>query len=124
MRAAFRLGTVLGLAMGLSWGLPAAPSGPVLPPKALRDSVRVPATNPSAAVQPPSDSTRNPTLGSAGNQASTAKPDSLSLRPKSRSDSVIVAKHQFNHQEQIITGSVIMTCLALMLVAMNNYNPR
>jgi len=37
---------------------------------------------------------------------------------------VIVAKHQFNHREQIITGSLIMTCLAVMLVAMNNYNPR
>ena len=44
--------------------------------------------------------------------------------PKSRSDSVIVVKHHFNHREQIITGSVIMTCLALMMVAMNNYNPR
>jgi len=116
VRAAFRLALSLGLAAGISWGLPAAPSGPVLPPKAIRDSVRVPAANPSAAAQPPSDTTRNP--------ASTAKPDSLSLRPKSRSDSVIVAKHQFNHREQIITGSVIMTCLALMLVAMNNYNPR
>jgi hypothetical protein len=52
-----------------------------------------------------------------------AKSDSA-LRPKSRSDSVIVVKHRFNHREQIVTGSVIMACLALMLVAMNNYNPR
>ena len=44
--------------------------------------------------------------------------------PKSRSDTVIVVKHHFNHREQIITGSVIMTCLALMMVTMNNYNPR
>ena len=43
---------------------------------------------------------------------------------KSRSDSVIVVKHHFDHREQIITGSVIMTCLALMMVTMNNYNPR
>ena len=27
-------------------------------------------------------------------------------------------------REQIITGSVVMTCLALMMVVMNNYNPR
>jgi hypothetical protein len=46
------------------------------------------------------------------------------VQPKSRSDTVIVVKHAFNHREQIITGSVIMSCLALMLVAMNNYNPR
>lgn len=44
--------------------------------------------------------------------------------PKSRSDTVLVVKHSFNHKEQIITGSVIMTCLALMMVTMNNYNPR
>ncbi|MDB5050151.1 MAG: hypothetical protein JWO30_3222 [Fibrobacteres bacterium] len=51
--------------------------------------------------------------------------DTLAVTPpKSRSDTVIVVKHAFNHREQIITGSVIMTCLALMLVTMNNYNPR
>lgn len=47
-----------------------------------------------------------------------------SSRPKSRADTVLVVKHQFHHREQIITGSVVMTCLALMLVVMNNYNPR
>ncbi len=53
--------------------------------------------------------------------------DSLTLVkqiPKSRSDSVQVVKHGFNHREQIITGSVVMTCLALIMVTMNNYNPR
>jgi hypothetical protein len=48
----------------------------------------------------------------------------LANRPKSRTDSVIVVKHSFEHREQIITGSVIMTCLMLMMVSMNNYNPR
>lgn len=43
---------------------------------------------------------------------------------KSRTDSLIVVKHSFEHREQIITGSVIMSCLMLMMVAMNNYNPR
>lgn len=57
-------------------------------------------------------------------QASATPSDTLAKTPKSRADSVIVPKHRFNHREQIITGSVIMTCLALMLVAMNNYNPR
>ena len=46
------------------------------------------------------------------------------IAPKSRTDTVIVVKHSFNHKEQIITGSVIMSCLMLMMVAMNNYNPR
>jgi hypothetical protein len=43
---------------------------------------------------------------------------------KSRVDSVQVVKHDFNHRQQIITGSVVMTCLALIMVTMNNYNPR
>lgn len=116
MRARFRLGLCLGLAMGLSCGAPAAQTAPTSPPPASRDSARVTPPNPPAGLQTPPDSTRNAAL--------KAKPDSLSLRPKSRSDTVIVAKHQFNHREQIITGSVIMTCLAVMLVAMNNYNPR
>ena len=29
-----------------------------------------------------------------------------------------------DHITQVVTGSVVMTCLALMLVTMNNYNPR
>lgn len=43
---------------------------------------------------------------------------------KSRVDSIKVVKHNFNHREQIITGSVVMICFALVLVTMNNYNPR
>jgi hypothetical protein len=51
--------------------------------------------------------------------------DSTSVQTaKSRTDSLIVVKHSFEHREQIITGSVIMTCMVLMMVAMNNYNPR
>lgn len=45
-------------------------------------------------------------------------------RPKSRADTVLVVQHSFNHRQQIITGSVVMSCLAMMLVIMNNYNPR
>ena len=41
-----------------------------------------------------------------------------------RVDTVVVVKHQFNHREQIITGSVIMACLVGILAVMNNYNPR
>ncbi|MDB5105820.1 MAG: hypothetical protein JWP91_3509 [Fibrobacteres bacterium] len=54
----------------------------------------------------------------------TAKDSLATAPPKSRADTVIVAKHSFNHREQIITGSVVMSCLMLMMVAMNNYNPR
>ena len=39
-------------------------------------------------------------------------------------DSVIVVKHSFKHKEQVIVGGVIMASLALILVAMNNYNPK
>jgi hypothetical protein len=56
--------------------------------------------------------------------AAPPKDTAAAVKPKSRSDTVIVVKHEFHHREQIITGSVIMSCLALILVAMNNYNPR
>ncbi len=54
--------------------------------------------------------------------ASVAK-DSTRLNP-SRADSVVLIRHRFNHKEQIITGGVIMACLAVMMAVMNNYNPR
>jgi hypothetical protein len=52
-----------------------------------------------------------------------ATQDSI-VRPKSRADTVLVVRRSFDHREQLITGSVIMTCLAMMMVIMNNYNPR
>lgn len=79
-----------------------------------------PAATPRAAdtaAAPRPDSPAPATRTQAGTQ------DSLSS-PKSRADTVLVVKHRFNHREQIITGSVVMTCLALMMVVMNNYNPR
>lgn len=45
-------------------------------------------------------------------------------RKQGRADSVVLIKHRFNHKEQIITGGVIMACLAAMMAVMNNYNPR
>ena len=43
---------------------------------------------------------------------------------KSRADTTLVVMHHHNHRQQIITGSVIMACLAGVMVMMNNYNPR
>ncbi len=39
-------------------------------------------------------------------------------------DSLIVIRRGFNHKEQVMVSGIIMSCLALMLVTMNNYNPR
>jgi hypothetical protein len=72
----------------------------------------------SAADAP--DSGRADTLSIANTGADSASGQAA----KSRTDSLIVVKHSFEHREQIITGSVVMTCLMLMMVAMNNYNPR
>jgi hypothetical protein len=33
-------------------------------------------------------------------------------------------KRDYDHKEQIIVGSMIMTFFAILLVAMNNYNPK
>jgi hypothetical protein len=81
-----------------------------------------PTPNPPAASRPAADSSASarPAAQAGSNPAAQ---DSLSV-PKSRADTVLVVKHRFNHREQIITGSVVMTCLALMMVVMNNYNPR
>lgn len=43
---------------------------------------------------------------------------------KTRADTARVVEHHFNHRQQIITGSVVMACLAGVMVFMNNYNPR
>lgn len=48
----------------------------------------------------------------------------VDINSKSRADTIKIVKHNFNHREQIITGSVVMLCLAMILVTMNNYNPR
>jgi hypothetical protein len=80
-------------------GAPAAASAPATVPK----------TDTSKTAQAPLDS------ASAKNGPAVAK---------SRQDSVLIVKHSFNHRQQIITGSVIMSCLALIMVTMNNYNPR
>lgn len=50
--------------------------------------------------------------------------DSLSARRGSRADTTLIIKHHFNHRQQIITGSVIMACMAAIVVVMNNYNPQ
>ncbi len=58
----------------------------------------------------------------------TAAPDTVladTASPTlSRADTARVVRHHFNHREQIITGSAIMTTLGVMMVLMNNYNPR
>ena len=116
MTAFRRLGLAFALIFGLAWVTTAAQGIGVNPlPENNRVKSGVSQASISTGTQPAQDS--------LGKQIIPAKPDTLA-RPKSRADSVIVVKHDFNHQEQIITGSVIMTCLALILVAMNNYNPR
>ena len=35
----------------------------------------------------------------------------------------IYVKREYNHREQVIVGSVVMLCVALAMVLMNNYNP-
>lgn len=33
-------------------------------------------------------------------------------------------KREYDHKQQIIVGSVVMLCVALAMVLMNNYNPK
>lgn len=33
-------------------------------------------------------------------------------------------KREYNHRQQVIVGSVVMLCIAVAMVLMNNYNPK
>lgn len=33
-------------------------------------------------------------------------------------------KRDYNHTQQVVVGSVVMFCVALAMVLMNNYNPK
>ena len=33
-------------------------------------------------------------------------------------------KREYNHRQQVIVGSVVMLCVAIAMVLMNNYNPK
>ena len=34
------------------------------------------------------------------------------------------AKREYNHRQQVIVGSIVMLCVAVAMVLMNNYNPK
>jgi hypothetical protein len=72
-----------------------------------------------AAVLPAAGQTPLPVSPSA--RADSLRADSTAV---SRSDTTIIIKHHFNHRQQIITGAVVMGCLATIMVVMNNYNPQ
>ncbi len=53
--------------------------------------------------------------------------EEYSFRDSSAIDTTKQAKYvkrDYNHKEQVIVGSSIMAFIAVMLVAMNNYNPK
>lgn len=50
------------------------------------------------------------------------KSDTLNL--DSLDDGPKLVMRNYNHRQQIIVGSVVMSCIAIMLVFLNNYNPR
>ena len=33
-------------------------------------------------------------------------------------------KREYNHRQQVIVGSIVMLCVAVAMVLMNNYNPK
>jgi hypothetical protein len=77
---------------------------------------------PLAQGAAPADSSKS--HGDSALTVSSQAPKDSIPKPKTRADSVTVPKHTFNHRQQIITGGVVMSCLLLILLTMNNYNPR
>jgi len=99
-------------------------------PVGALDNAPFSVTTPAAATTTPGpvpDSAKSPPNPvSPGERAQASQDSAVTAQAgyKSRSDTVLVVKHSFNHRQQIIAGSVIMTCLMLMMATMNNYNPR
>lgn len=54
-------------------------------------------------------------------------PDSVKITvptlQEQNEENPIYVKREYNHREQVIVGSVVMLCVALAMVLMNNYNP-
>ena len=54
-------------------------------------------------------------------------PDSVKITAptlqEQNEENPIYVKREYNHREQVIVGSVLMLCVALAMVLMNNYNP-
>jgi hypothetical protein len=61
---------------------------------------------------------------------SPAKPVSNEVEPSKDTlseDSLAAPRYEkrgYDHRQQVVVGGVIMFCVALALVGMNNYNPR
>jgi len=51
------------------------------------------------------------------------KKDSVTLQQINDENPTYI-KREYDHKQQVIVGSVIMLCVALAMVFMNNYNPR
>ena len=51
------------------------------------------------------------------------KKDSVTLQQMNDENPSYI-KREYDHKQQVIVGSVIMLCVALAMVFMNNYNPR
>ena len=56
-------------------------------------------------------------------QIKPIKADTLA-RDTTKTDTSIIVRHDFNHKEQVIVGGVVMASLVLILVSLNNWNPK
>jgi len=49
--------------------------------------------------------------------------DTVTLQQRNEENPSYI-KREYDHKEQVIVGSLVMLCVALAMVFMNNYNPR
>ncbi|MBP5188677.1 MAG: hypothetical protein J6Z50_06055 [Fibrobacterales bacterium] len=50
--------------------------------------------------------------------------ESGGLAVETKKDPPKYIQRDFDHKEQVVVGSAMMACLALIMVTMNNYNPK
>jgi hypothetical protein len=59
-------------------------------------------------------------------EATYGKKDSIEVKPTMQElheDSPQYEKRSYNHKQQVIVGGVVMLCVVIAMVMMNNYNP-
>jgi len=64
----------------------------------------------------------------AQNPLSTVPVDTTQQQPTDTTSlqdlKVSYTERNYDHKQQVVVGGVVMLCIALALVAMNNYNPK
>lgn len=100
-----------------------------VPPKlqirqAAKKSTDTSQTSPNSASGNQANLANNPSLKQTTSHSSLANSPSGSNNSQKAPVPRKVTQHVFNHREQVIVGGCVMAGIAVMLISLNNFNPR